>query len=469
MMKILVVEDNEGDYFLVHEYLHESFPNIEITHNALLKEAIGSLTNANFDIILLDLSLPDSNGIDSIVDMIKLAKDIPVIVLTGFGNLQFAIDSLKLGVQDYLLKDDVNPLVLQKSIGYSIERNKIRNSMRISEAKYRYLFDNNPDSIFIFNPTDYTILDANQTAAMILGYSDVDFQKMKIWDIYEIENQSEMDLLISQVLNNNSRIQNKILKCKNNKGEVSYIDVALHKINYNEETAILSIGTDVTENMLLEQKLSDERKRKTREIAEAVIVAQERERTEIGLELHDNVNQILAGSMMYLGLLKKELKIESDLFRDIEKLITEAIHEIRTLSHNLIPPTLTELDLSDALDHIISIAKKSTVFEIQKDFYDFNEEVVSVDLRLTIYRIIQEQFNNIFKHAKAKHIFIRLYQVGEKLILTIKDDGIGFDPGSISHGVGLINIQTRASLFNGEMKIISSPGNGTEILVTFQI
>lgn len=134
MMKILVVEDNEGDYFLVHEYLHESFPNIEITHNALLKEAIGSLTNANFDIILLDLSLPDSNGIDSIVDMIKLAKDIPVIVLTGFGNLQFAIDSLKLGVQDYLLKDDVNPLVLQKSIGYSIERNKIRNSMRISDV-----------------------------------------------------------------------------------------------------------------------------------------------------------------------------------------------------------------------------------------------------------------------------------------------------------------------------------------------
>lgn len=469
MLRILIVEDNEGDFFLVHEYLHESFSDIEIKHNTLLKDAIESLQNANFDIILLDLSLPDSNGIDSIVDMLKLAKDIPVIVLTGFGDLQFAIDSLKLGVQDYLLKDDVNPLVLQKSIGYSIERNKIRNSMRISEAKYRYLFDNNPDSIFIFNPKDFTILDANQTAAMILGYTNAEFQKMKIWEIYEVENQSEINLLINHVVNNNSRIQNKILKCKNNKGDISYIDVALHKINYNEETAILTIGTDVTENMLLEQKLADERKRKTREIAEAVIVAQERERREIGLELHDNVNQILAGSMMYLGLLKKELKIESDLYRDIEKLITEAIQEIRTLSHNLIPPSLTELDLSDALDHIIAIAKKTTVFEIQKDFYDFNEEVISLDLRLTIYRIIQEQFNNIFKHAKANHIFIRLFQEGEKLILIIKDDGIGFDPNAIYHGVGLINIQTRASLFNGEMKIISSPGNGTEIIVTFEI
>lgn len=468
-MRILVVEDNEGDYFLVHEYLHEIFSSIEITHNILLREAIQSLQEENFDIILLDLSLPDSNGMDSIIEMLKLANDIPVIVLTGFGNLQFAIDSLKLGVQDYLLKDDVNVLVLQKSIGYSIERNKIRISMRISEAKYRYLFDNNPDSIFIFNPIDLVILDANQTAAQILGYTKSEFQKMKIWDIYEVENHSEMDLLIEKLMIHNTSSQNKILKCKSNDGRVSYIDLALHKINYNEENAVLTIGTDVTENILLEQKLADERKRKIREIAEAVIIAQERERSEIGLELHDNVNQILAAAMMYLGLLKKELKIESDLYRDIEKLITEAIQEIRTLSHNLIPPALTELDLSDALDHIISIAKKTTVFEIEKDFYDFNEDEISVDLRLTIYRIIQEQFNNIFKHAKAKHIFIRLYQEGGKLILSIKDDGIGFDSNATSHGVGLINIQTRASLFNGEMRIISSRGNGTEVIVTFLI
>ncbi len=468
-MRILIVEDNEGDYFLVHEYLHEIFPNINLTHNTLLKDAIKSLEESNFDIILLDLSLPDSNGIDSIVDMIKLANGIPVIVLTGFGNLQFAIDSLKLGVQDYLLKDDVNSLVLQKSIGYSIERNKISTTLRVSESKYRYLFDNNPDSIFIFSPTDFKILDANQTSAQILGFSKSEFLEMTIWEVYELENKLEMDEMIERLLVTNDSFQNKILKCKSKSGKQFYIDLGLHKINYNDTDAVLTIGTDVTENILLETKLADERKRKTREIAEAVIIAQERERREIGLELHDNVNQILAGSMMYLGLLKKELKIESDLYGDIEKLITEAIQEIRTLSHNLIPPSLNELDLSDALDHIIMIAKKTTVVDVKKDFYDFKEEEISVDLKLAIYRIIQEQFNNIFKHAKAKNIFIRLYQEGELLVLTIKDDGIGFDQNAVSHGVGLINIQTRASLFNGEMQINSSLGNGTELGVTFQI
>jgi two-component system sensor histidine kinase UhpB len=468
-MRILVIEDNEGDYFLVHEYLHEIFPDLEVKHNTLLQEAIQSLGDASFDIILLDLSLPDSNGTDSIVDMVKLANGIPVIVLTGFGDLQFAMDSLKLGVQDYLLKDDVNPMVLRKSIGYSIERNKISTTLRVSETKYRYLFDNNPDFIFIFNPDNYFILDVNETAAQILGYSKEAFFKMSIWDIYEIDDQQEIDLLVKNLTSNKASIHKKIVKSKSNAGLTFYTDLALHKINYNGVDAVLTIGTDVTENVLLEQKLADERRRKTREIAVAVIVAQEKERREIGLELHDNVNQILAGSLMYLGLLKKELKVESDLFKDIEKLLTEAIQEIRTLSHNLIPPSLNELELGDALDHIISIAKKTTVFEIKKDLYDFKESEISNDLKLTIYRIIQEQFNNIFKHARAKHILIRLYQEGDQVILCIKDDGRGFETATTTHGVGLINIQTRASLFNGEMKINSSPGNGTEIIVTFQI
>jgi signal transduction histidine kinase len=292
---------------------------------------------------------------------------------------------------------------------------------------------------------------------------------MSIWDIYEIDDQQEMDLLVKNLTTNKASIHKKIVKSKSNAGLTFYTDLALHKINYNGVDAVLTIGTDVTDNVLLEQKLADERRRKTREIAEAVIVAQEKERREIGLELHDNVNQILAGSLMYLGLLKKELKVESDLYKDIEKLITEAIQEIRTLSHNLIPPSLNELELGDALEHIISIAKKTTVFEIKKDLYDFKESAISNDLKLTIYRIIQEQFNNIFKHARAKHILIRLYQEGDQVILCIKDDGRGFETATTTHGVGLINIQTRASLFNGEMKIISSPGNGTEIIVTFQI
>jgi signal transduction histidine kinase len=218
---------------------------------------------------------------------------------------------------------------------------------------------------------------------------------------------------------------------------------------------------------LSEEKLEEEKNKKQMEITEAVITAQERERQEIGLELHDNVNQILAGSLMYLGLLKKELNITSELFTDIDKLITGAINEIRRLSHSLIPPSLNEVPLGEALDHFITVMKKAGLFEIKKDLYDFNEDAISDKLKLAIYRIVQEQFTNIFKHARAKNILIRLYHENGILKLTIKDDGVGFNAATVSRGVGLINIQTRASLFNGTTEIISSPGEGTELVVIF--
>jgi len=466
-MNILVVEDNEGDFFLVQEYLEINFSDLLITHNTLLEEANISLLNNKFDIILLDLSLPDSTGKASIEHVIKLSNGAPVIVLTGLSDRQIAIDSLKLGVQDYLIKDEVNAFVLQKSITYSIERNNISKNLRDNEKKYRYLFDNNPDSIFILNPSDLNIIDVNETACKLLNYSRALFLQMNLHQI-SIENDGQnIKTLTSKLINGDLNIQKGIIRHYTHENEILFLDMALHKINYNGQEAILAIGSDVTEKIKLEKSLEEERTKKNMEITQAVISAQEKERQELGLELHDNVNQILAGSLMYLGLLKIETKSNSELFLDIDKLLTGAIQEIRKLSHTLLPPSLNELSLSEALDHIITIAKKSRLFEIKKDLENFREYAISDAFKLAIYRIVQEQFNNIFKHANAKNILIQLYHEETNLILIIADDGNGFDTTTTSNGVGLINIQTRASLFNGTMHITSAPKMGTEIKVVF--
>ena len=97
----------------------------------------------------------------------------------------------------------------------------------------------------------------------------------------------------------------------------------------------------------------------------------------------------------------------------------------------------------------------------------FDESETTDKLKLSIYRIIQEQFTNILKHANAQKVILRLTQDNEKTLLSIKDDGVGFDTNKKANGVGLMNMKTRASLFNGEMNIISSPGNGCELRVLF--
>jgi two-component system sensor histidine kinase UhpB len=466
-MNILVVEDNEGDFFLVQEYLEINFSDLLITHNTLLEEANISLLNNKFDIILLDLSLPDSTGKASIEHVIKLSNGAPVIVLTGLSDRQIAIDSLKLGVQDYLIKDEVNAFVLQKSITYSIERNNISNNLRDNEKKYRYLFDNNPDSIFILNPSDLQVIDVNETASKLLNYSREQILQMNLHQISKEGESKNINSLTSKLITGNSNIEKGIICHYTQANEILFLDMALHKINYNGQEAILAIGTDVTEKIKLEKRLEEEKTKKNMEITQAVISAQENERQELGLELHDNVNQILAGSLMYLGLLKIETKSNSELFLDIDKLLTGAIQEIRKLSHSLLPPSLNELSLSEALDHIITIAKKSRLFEIKKDLENFREYAISDAFKLAIYRIVQEQFNNIFKHANAKNILIQLYHEENNLILIIADDGNGFDTTTTSNGVGLLNIQTRASLFNGTMHISSAPKMGTEIKVVF--
>jgi len=88
-------------------------------------------------------------------------------------------------------------------------------------------------------------------------------------------------------------------------------------------------------------------------------------------------------------------------------------------------------------------------------------------MKLTIYRIIQEQFNNILKYSKASLVWLTISNKKGVVQLKIKDNGIGFDTNLPSKGVGLLNIKARAALFNGEIKIISSPGKGCELIINF--
>jgi signal transduction histidine kinase len=96
-----------------------------------------------------------------------------------------------------------------------------------------------------------------------------------------------------------------------------------------------------------------------------------------------------------------------------------------------------------------------------------DENVISDNLKLAIYRIVQEQLNNILKHAHAKTVFITLQQQGNTVGLNITDDGIGFDVTQKRNGVGLQNIINRSAIFNGKVNITAAPGQGCELTVQF--
>jgi signal transduction histidine kinase len=141
-LNILVIEDNPGDYILVSEYLQEAFSQATILHTDTLQKGMDTLEGNPVDVILLDLTLPDGMGIESFHTIYKKAAQVPIIILTGLGDTSTALESLKLGAQDYIVKDDSNPTVLSKSIQYGIERSKILDHLKSTKEQ---LEQNNND------------------------------------------------------------------------------------------------------------------------------------------------------------------------------------------------------------------------------------------------------------------------------------------------------------------------------------
>jgi signal transduction histidine kinase len=231
---------------------------------------------------------------------------------------------------------------------------------------------------------------------------------------------------------------------------------------------LIGATQDITQRKLAEIKLKEEQLIRHRQITEAVIFAQENERRHVGAELHDNVNQILTSAMLYLNLAEGEQTNKTPFLKQAKNILGNAVSEIRKLSHSLIPPSLNAESLTDALTRILDTARRSGL-SVQSEITKFDEAILSEKMKLAIYRIIQEHFSNINKYANARTIMVKLFVHSNQLRLTIKDDGIGFDTSKNSKGVGLTNIKTRASLHNGEVKILSAPGLGCMLEVNFPL
>ena len=134
---ILVIEDNPGDFLLLKESLRLTGLNIKTVENAeRLDQAFKMLEERSYDLIFLDLSLPDSDGLQSFISLQKRAAHLPIIVLSGVTDVNIALESISLGAQDYLVKGDYTEKLLAKALQYGIERK--RNELKLFESNRRY-------------------------------------------------------------------------------------------------------------------------------------------------------------------------------------------------------------------------------------------------------------------------------------------------------------------------------------------
>ena len=258
-LHILVIEDHLGDYVLIEDYLKEEHAEIDLTRAVSFRQAKEILISQNFDAVMLDLSLPDSGEISVLVnEVVKLAGSSPVIVLTGNSNKDYGVKTLSLGISDYLLKDELNPIQLSKSIFYSIERKKIQNQLSESERKYKNLFDHSPLPKFVLELHSLNFLSVNKAAIDLYGYSQEEFLNMNVRDLWVKE---EFEQVEKEWQSKYGKRFQLALRHRKKNGEIISVEITSNPIEFDGKKARVSLIHDVTAQLQAERALQHSEQR----------------------------------------------------------------------------------------------------------------------------------------------------------------------------------------------------------------
>ncbi len=473
-LRVLLIESVQKDRDDFFQLLKEGKIDLaDFTYAENYNQALQEIKNSLPDIIFSGIAIDKHSKADAILKELRSSADVPFIILSAAEDIESTALLHSIGVDDVLFKTELNAPVLKKCIQYCIERRKKNVELKEILERFDLLAKATNDIIWDWELTKKRSLWMGNGLQTSLGYNqrtivvDTDF-----W---------EKGLHPEDVERVSTKLNNIFKDARVNKWEDEYrfktqsgeyrIFYDRGYIIYDEGKPVRMIGTmeDITSRISLEKKLEQETLLKQKQIAEAVVTAQEKERTEIGKELHDNVNQLLSASKLYIDAAANDISNNELLLGQASGYIKSAIEEIRSLSKVLHAPLIYELGLCESINNLTDDIMMVNDLQIIIDYSHFTEEGFNENFKLTIYRIIQEQLTNILKHAKATQANILLSTNENDIYLEVKDDGIGFDTGKKRQGIGLSNIQSRVSMYEGKLEVQSEPGNGSKISVTFPI
>jgi PAS domain S-box-containing protein len=324
-----------------------------------------------------------------------------------------------------------------------------------NERMLAMVLENMPVGAYILQGDRFVFV--NPVFEQMTGYSRADIlEKLRPDLLVHEEDLSLVRRLFAMRRNGSARGDHYSFRIIRSDASVLFVEAIVSRITYNRQPASIGSIIDITDRLQEENRIN-----------KAVIDAQEQERMQIGMELHDNVQQILAASLLMLDYAKDQFNDPASALeglQDVKVYVNKGIHELRRLSHQLAPAMRTPEGLAEKINELITSmnAGRRLDIEVKADGFSTSGDE---ELELAFYRIVQEQLNNILKHAEATRVSILLKQTEDGLLLSIRDDGKGFDPAARAPGIGLENIRRRAVALNGGLKIVSAPGKGCELLL----
>lgn len=371
----------------------------------------------------------------------------------------------------------VTPLLQKEKAGavlmhIDITEQKIsEDELRLSEQKYKLLFESNPMPMWMRAVDSMQVIDVNKAACNAYGYTKKEFMQLHHGDL---RHPDEMESFMSEFqLEMPHPVNRGIWKHKKKDG--TYIDVEIYAqdILYNNQKVRLILAKDVTEQLKAEEQLKNSYQ-EIRRLASYLQNVREEERKNMAREIHDQLGQQLTVMKMDISWLERKIHNADELtlskMAELRGITDDTINLVRRIASDLRPGLLDDMGLIAALEwQLEDFQKRSGVVT---KFNGMSEEPeLGAAAKTNIFRIVQESLTNIARYAQAKNVIVSLEQREKQLILSIKDDGVGFDKDKIAsvRTLGILGMRERTAMMGGNYAIISTKGEGTTVVVTVPV
>jgi len=465
-LNLLVVEDSQDDAALMVRELEQGGFDVFWRRVDTEADFLAQLTTPP-DLIISDFSMPQFNGVKALELLRHRGLDIPFILVSGSAGEERAVEAMKSGATDYLLKDRLARL--GGAVTHALEEKRLREethqtraelaekaaALQTSETRLAGIINSAMDGIITVNHEQKIVL-FNPAAEKMFGYR-----------AEQLLGQS-LEVLLPQGARaaHSGHVHNfgetgvtsrrmgalGMISGRRANGAEFPIEASISQVETGGQRLYTVILRDITERKQLEA---------------AVAAAAEEERGRISRDLHDGLGQQLGGALFLSDLLHRDLKkreaVESARAGQVHTLVVEALEQTRELARGLYPVPPEPEGLMTALQNLADRVARDRKIECT---FDANSAVLLPDQTIAthLYRIGQEAVNNALKHSGTTRLEIRLNQTGHALELSVQDFGKGFPADSPASGLGMQTMRHRANLIGARLTVQNGPQGGTQVV-----
>lgn len=474
-LRILIVEDIEDDALLEVRQLREAGYEPEHLRVDSPEAMIQAIEQRSWDIVIADYSMPRFSGLDALRIAKGKGRDIPFILVSGTIGEELAVEAMRAGADDYIMKDSLSRLgpAVERELKQAESRRARRcaeQALRKSEEKYRTIIKTALDGMLMLNPNG-EISDVNDSYCRMSGYTRQELAGMSIADIEVHENYQDAMKHIAEA----RKAGSKRFEARHRRKDSTEFPVAvsLSAGQIGDETFFIAIIRDTTEPKQTERRLLDYQAR-LKSLTAELVLAQERERRRIAVGVHDQIGQKMALAKLETESLMSNVsdtQITASLTKTC-RLIEQVVHDAHSLTFELSNPVLYEIGLDAAIeswldDHITAGSKLK--YSVVSDPSPLRPDLKT---RIVLFAVVRELLANVAKYAGATRVQVSIRDDNGRITIHVEDDGVGFDVSRLERavketgGFGLFHAQERVEYLGGTFTITSAPGKGTRICIS---